>query len=104
MTIKLDMEWVYDRMRWIFLEWTLHCYGFHDTWIRWIMACIRYASSTILINGTPSNYFQSMIGIHQGCSLSFYLFIYYADIHSWALRGWSAAHIWIFISQFQVPN
>lgn len=59
----------------------------HVRWIKWIIAYIRCPSFVILINNTPSNFFQSTIGIWQGCPLSLYLFICCTNILSQALWG-----------------
>lgn len=41
---------------------------------------------SILINGTPSAFFHFSVGLRQGCHLSLYLFIVYANALSHGLR------------------
>ncbi|XP_008778043.1 uncharacterized protein LOC103697879 [Phoenix dactylifera] len=86
MGIKLDMERTYDRMRWNFVQQSLQGFGFPGRWISWIMGCVRGPSFAILMNGTPSHFFESTGGLHQGCPLSLLLFIICADALSRALR------------------
>ncbi len=76
MAVKLDMERAYDRIRWSFLQHALEAYGFPGQWIDWVMGCVRGPKFSILVNGTPSPYFESSIGLRQGMSL-IPLLVYY---------------------------
>jgi hypothetical protein len=58
MVIKLDMENSFDCVKHSFLFSDLKAYGFSDTFIRWIKACIGSPWITPLINFRPSLFFM----------------------------------------------
>ena len=72
---KLDIEKVYDHVERYFLFSVLEKMGFGEKWIRWIKWCVSTASSSVLVNGTPTGFFQSSRGLRQGDSFSPYLFV-----------------------------
>jgi hypothetical protein len=44
---KIDFEKAYDKVKWTFVQQTIHMKGFFDTWCSWIV-------SGTVIRGTPN--------------------------------------------------
>ena len=51
MTIKIDLEKVYDRLEWSFIRDTLSLFRFPSHLIKLIMSCVSSLSISILFNG-----------------------------------------------------
>lgn len=79
MAVKTDMPKAYDRVEWNFLEILMEKMGFDHVWIRWIMACVRSVSFSILMNGNEHGFIKSERGIRQGDPLSPFHFILCAE-------------------------
>lgn len=74
MLCKLDVEKVYDHVNWGFLMYMLQQCGFLEKWRKVIMCCFSTVKFSILLNGSPSDFFGSSRGIQQGDPLSSLLF------------------------------
>ena len=79
---KLDIEKAYDKVDWNFILTIMKKMGFGEIWIRWIRWCISTASFSVMINGTPTGFFQSSRGLRQGDPLSPYLFVIAMEVFS----------------------
>ena len=72
---KIDVEKAYDHVNWDFLIYLLQRCGFPLHWRNWIRFCISTVRFSILINGSPSGFFESSRGLRQGDPLLPLLFV-----------------------------
>jgi len=80
---KVDYEKAYDSVSWNFLLYMIRRMGFCSKWIRWMEGCLKSASISILVNGSPSHEFIPQRGLRQGDPLAPLLF----NIVTEALNG-----------------
>ena len=73
--MKIDLAKEYDKVDWGFLHLVLLQIGLFVEVTNWIMACVSSTNFAILINGAPTSFFNSSIGLHQQCPLSLLLFL-----------------------------
>ncbi|XP_071689558.1 uncharacterized protein [Rutidosis leptorrhynchoides] len=72
---KADFAKAFDSVNWNFLLSMLSRMGFGAKWVKWIESCLKSASISILVNGSPTEEFKLQRGIRQGDPLSPFLFI-----------------------------
>ncbi|XP_075092225.1 uncharacterized protein LOC142172494 [Nicotiana tabacum] len=53
--LKIDMQKAYDSVEWMYIEQVLRLPNFPKIFVRWIMACIRTMTYSVLINGRPTD-------------------------------------------------
>ena len=90
--LNLDLSKAYDRVGWTFVRLLLIKIGVALEVIEWIMGCLLSTSFLVLINGSPSNFFQPTRGLRHGFPLSPFIFLLVAEalsriIHKAKLEG-----------------
>jgi hypothetical protein len=58
MLLKLDLSKAFDKLSWDYIRAMLLAFGFHQTWVDWIMNLTSSAFFSLLVNGVPSKPFS----------------------------------------------
>ena len=86
LVFKADFEWAYDSVSWDFLIYMMRKMGFCNKWIKWIQGCLKSASISILVNGSPTPQFSLQRGLRQGDPLAPLLFNIVAEALAGLMR------------------
>ena len=85
--LLLDFEKAYDRVDWEFLKGTMLRMGFPPIWISGVAGLYKSASSAVTIGGFVGDPFHLSRSVRQGCPLTPYLFLFFAEALSSFLRS-----------------
>lgn len=72
---KVNFEKAYDTVDWGFLRYMMRRMNFCEKWIQWIDGCLKSASVSVLVNGSPGEEFLMHRGVCQGDPLAPFLFL-----------------------------
>jgi hypothetical protein len=79
MLFKVDFKKAYDSVDWGYLDTVMKCMSFSVLWWKWIRECVGAATTSVLVNESPTEEFHLHRGLYQGDPLSPVLFLITAE-------------------------
>jgi len=76
---KVDFEKAYDSIDWNYLNEVMLKMGFPTLWRKWIKECVGTATTSVLVNGSPTYEFSLGNGLRQGNPLLPFLLLLAAE-------------------------
>ena len=73
--LKANFEKAYDSVEWVFLKYMMNRLRFNSRWIKCINTCLKSATVSVLVNGSPTKVFRPTRGLRQGDLLAPFLFL-----------------------------
>jgi hypothetical protein len=87
MIIKLDLANAFDKVNHNFLFEVMKNFGFDESFVNWIRACIGSPWIAPMVNGRVTSFFKASRGLRQGCPLSSLLYAIQASVLSYQLEN-----------------
>jgi len=76
---KVDFEKTYDSVDLTYLDTVMKRMNFPTLWRKWMSECVGTATTSVLVNGCPTDEFPMERGLRQGDPISLFLFLLAAE-------------------------